>query len=160
MGLSALLKTRDDEWSTEYGIKYQEMKKSNTVLCLKMAESVMKSSKIVFIVYSSLTLKNVYDKIILLIPSILGSVSNSGSIQKKTCKDSGAYSYLCRNHQIIFLTEIHKFVILTGMSTCSPGRSRCSSKQKHCILLKYTAACNNKIRLFLGFRIISRCAYY
>jgi hypothetical protein len=27
------------------------------------------------------------------------------------------------------------------MSICSPGRRRCSSKQKHCILLKYTAAC-------------------
>jgi len=31
--------------------------------------------------------------------------------------------------------------LLTGMSICSPGRRRCSSKQKHCILLKYTAAC-------------------
>ena len=56
-------------------------------------------------------LKNVYDKVMECTSSISGSSKNFGSMKKNT-----------------------------GMSTSSLGSNRCSSKQKHWILLKYKPA--------------------
>lgn len=52
-------------------------------------------------------LKKVYDNVIVSILVMVGSLTKSGSMKKNT-----------------------------GMSTVSPALSLCSSKQKHCILLK------------------------
>lgn len=52
-------------------------------------------------------LKNVYDNVMVSILFIVGSLTKSGSMKKKT-----------------------------GISTVSPAFNLCSSKQKHCILLK------------------------
>lgn len=57
-------------------------------------------------------LKKVYDSVMVSIFVMVGSLTKSGSMKKKT-----------------------------GISTVSPAFSLCSSKQKHCILLKYGATC-------------------
>ena len=70
-------------------------------------------------------LKKVYDKVMVSILVIVGSLTKSGSMKKKT-----------------------------GMSTVSPAFSLCSSKQKHCILLKYGATCAG-VTLYVATPIIS-----
>ena len=61
---------------------------------------------------TSNVLKKVYDSVIVSILFIVGSLTKSGSMKKNT-----------------------------GISTVSRALSLCSSKQKHCILLKYGATC-------------------